>query len=665
MSEEVFGPVLVIEHTGQSFPLTQGEITIGGREDNTIILADPQVSASHARITYRAGTGAYEIEDLGSSEGTFVNERRVEAAQPLRHGDVIRLGATVIDVQLEDPALAPGAAVAAGAALAMDEDEAPPSKHPVLIGVLVASLIGITILCCALVAGLLLGGNAVPDVVISAPADRSQYAVNSEVLLQASASGANDIVLIDLMVDDVVVASSASPEARGTSSLTVSKAWIFTTAGSHEVSAVAYNSQGDESRPARVTVNVVGEGGILPTSTPTPEPEDTAVPTDTPTPLPGAPQIEYFRANPQSINAGDCTTLEWGQVSDATSARIEPDVGGVGTPGRTTVCPTETTMYVLIASGPGGETEASTEVQVAVPQADLIIDSIQFQPNPPVQGDEAEVKLTIRNQGVGAANPFDWEFAPGSESPIRGRVDNGLNASDSIVVTARWTPANAYATLKTVARVDINNEVSETDKSNNELSAVIQVLEGTPDSGTITSTSDADLDGYRSNDGSGSKNQDVLQGNGEFSSGVGELIWRGLMSFDLSEIPAGATIDSAELRFYQVKVEGSPYGKLGGLVLEHVDYGNRLSADAFDTPALGSTVLSAQTSPGTWYALSNATIASWVQDAVNAGRDQFQVRLRWQQESDGDGEEDYVAVESGNNFFGTGNLPQVTINWSK
>jgi hypothetical protein len=189
-------------------------------------------------------------------------------------------------------------------------------------------------------------------------------------------------------------------------------------------------------------------------------------------------------------------------------------------------------------------------------------------------------------------------------------------------------------------------------------------LEGTPSSGTTTSTSDANLDGYRSNDGSGSKNQDVLQGNGEFSSGVGELIWRGLMSFDLSEIPTGATIDSAELRFYQVKVEGDPYGKLGGLRLEHVDYGSRLSADAFDTPALGSMTLSPQQSPGSWYILSDPAIASWVQDAVNAGRDTFQVRLRWLQESDGDGEEDYVGVESGNNFFGTGNLPRVTIVWT-
>jgi hypothetical protein len=660
-SEEGVTPQLVIEHTGQTFPLTAGEITIGGGEDNTLILADPQVSASHARITYQAETGAYQIEDLGSSEGTFVNERRVEAAQPLRHGDVIRVGATIIDVQLEDTGLPP---VAAGAALAAEEGEKPPSRHPVLIGLLVAGLIGITILCCALVAGLLLGGGGAPDVAISAPADNSQYAVNSEVLLQANASGANDIVLIDLMVDDVVVASSASPEARGTSSLTVSEAWTFTTVGSHTVSAVAYNSQGDESRPASVTVNVVAAGEALPTSTPTPEAEETTVPTDTPTPLPGAPQIEYFRANPQAINAGDCTTLEWGEVVDATEARIEPDVGGVGTPGRTTVCPSETTTYILTASGPGGETEASTEVQVNVPQADLIIDSIQFQPNPPVQGEETEVKITIHNQGAGAANPFDWEFAPGSEGPFRGRVDNGLNANDSTVVTARWTPANAYATLQTVARADINNEVSETDKGNNELSAVIQVLEGTPSSGTTTSTSDANLDGYRSNDGSGSRNQDVLQGNGEFSSGVGELIWRGLMSFDLSEIPAGAAIDSAELRFYQVKVEGDPYGKLGGLRLEHVDYGSRLSADAFDTPALGSMTLSPQQSPGTWYILSDPAIASWVQDAVNAGRDTFQVRLRWLQESDGDGEEDYVGVESGNNFFGTGNLPRVTIVWS-
>jgi hypothetical protein len=76
------------------------------------------------------------------------------------------------------------------------------------------------------------------------------------------------------------------------------------------------------------------------------------------------PQIEYFRANPASILAGQCTTLEWGSVSNATEARVEPDVGGVATPGSTSVCPSATATYVLTATGAGGTITASLVITV-------------------------------------------------------------------------------------------------------------------------------------------------------------------------------------------------------------------------------------------------------------------------------------------------------------
>jgi len=665
-TEETFYPQLVIEHTGQTFALEEGTVSIGSEADNTIILADPQVSAHHATIIWDSETGKYIIEDAGSTEGTFVNEQPVEEPQPLRHGDIIRVGATVIDFQLEGQAYASD--VPPGAPSPDEKQASPASRNPVLIGILVALLAGFTILCCAISATLLFsGGGGKPTVTIRSPLDNAQIALGNEILLQATASGASDIILLEINVDGSLVASTTSTDPDGESSLTIQKPWTFTTAGTHEVSAVAYTASDKTSDTERIEVNVVSTGiGEPSTSTPTPEgAEPTAVPTDTPTPRPGAPQIEYFRANPQSINAGECTMLEWGEVTDATEARIDPDVGPVGTPDEAQICPDETTTYVLKATGPGGTTTASTTVSVAGPLADLTLDAISFQPNPPVQGEGTEVKITIRNQGPGPAGPFDWEFAPGPETPVRGRVDSGLNGGDTTVVTARWTPENAYASLTTVARVDINNEIPEIDENNNQLTAIIQVVPGTGGPGTVTSQSDAELDGYCSNDGSCSRRQDVLVGNGEFSSNVGELVWRGLMSFDISDIPAGATIDGVELRFYQAKVDGDPYGKLGNLVLEHVDYGSRLSNEAYNTPTLASAVLPAQSSPGTWYILSDPALSSWVQDDLNSGRPQFQLRLRWMQETDGGGEEDYVGMESGNNYFDTGNVPQVTINYSQ
>ncbi len=58
---------------------------------------DPQLSRSHARMARGAG-GALTIEDLGSSNGTFVNGERVEGVRVLRLGDVVRVGTTELAV---------------------------------------------------------------------------------------------------------------------------------------------------------------------------------------------------------------------------------------------------------------------------------------------------------------------------------------------------------------------------------------------------------------------------------------------------------------------------------------------------------------------------------------------------------------------------------------
>ncbi|MFC2036665.1 FHA domain-containing protein [Chloroflexota bacterium] len=660
---EVLGPELVIEHTGQVFSLTQEPVTIGREVDNAIILADPEVSAYHATIYWQAGINAYAIEDTGSTNGTFVNERLVEGSQILRHGDVIRVGNTVMDLKFESAAAA-GLAVAGGVPPVVEEESSESPSQSLLLPIAVIVLLaGITLACLALVFVALLGGRAdgLPTVAIQSPADGAQIVAGQETVLQAGASGTNDITLLELSVDGNLVATATSADPKGVSTLTVSKPWTFDLPGEHTVSAVAYTAKGKTSKPESVDVTVVSSGGELqPTATPTPLPELTATPT--PTPEPGAPQIEFFEANPSSIDAGQCTTLRWGKVSDATEAHVEPDVGGVATPDSATVCPLETTTYVLTAKGPGGTSSASTTVTVSTVLADLTVDSISFDPNPPVRGQDTGVRIAIRNAGAGAAGAFDWEWQAGSEALFDGRLA-GLNPGETSVVTVRWTPADAYASLSTEARVDTKNEVPETDKTNNRLVAVVQVVEDAGGPGSVTVESDASLDGYRANNSSGSRRHDILVGNGDIVDPTGELVWRGFMSFDLSSIPSGADITNVELRFFQAKVGGDPYGKLGNLVLEHVDYGSSLDASAYDTAAMDSAMLAQQPNPGAWYILSDPTLADWVGKDLAAGRSRFQLRLRFAQETDGDGEEDYTGIESADNFFGTGNIPVVIVSY--
>jgi pSer/pThr/pTyr-binding forkhead associated (FHA) protein len=95
---EASGPALSIRHTGQVFPLTQGPVTIGRMADNVLVLSDSLVSRHHATISWQAG--AHVIQDLGSANGTYVNERRITAPEELRHGYVVRMGNTILDVQL-------------------------------------------------------------------------------------------------------------------------------------------------------------------------------------------------------------------------------------------------------------------------------------------------------------------------------------------------------------------------------------------------------------------------------------------------------------------------------------------------------------------------------------------------------------------------------------
>ena len=79
---------------GQSFDLDKPVITLGREAGSDIVLEDPQVSRHHARLTLQAG--GYVIEDLGSTNGTFINEQRLAGAQLINPGDKLRLGDNVV-----------------------------------------------------------------------------------------------------------------------------------------------------------------------------------------------------------------------------------------------------------------------------------------------------------------------------------------------------------------------------------------------------------------------------------------------------------------------------------------------------------------------------------------------------------------------------------------
>ena len=69
----------------------KGKSRIGRGEESEIVLLDPSVSRAHAVVEVTAGVAV--VRDLGSTNGTFVNGRRV-ASESLHDGDELRLGNT-------------------------------------------------------------------------------------------------------------------------------------------------------------------------------------------------------------------------------------------------------------------------------------------------------------------------------------------------------------------------------------------------------------------------------------------------------------------------------------------------------------------------------------------------------------------------------------------
>jgi len=75
----------------QTIQLSEEVTTLGSVAGNTVVLADPAVSRKHAGI--RKVNGSYELADLGSTNGIYVNGHKVPK-KTLEPGDIIRVGNT-------------------------------------------------------------------------------------------------------------------------------------------------------------------------------------------------------------------------------------------------------------------------------------------------------------------------------------------------------------------------------------------------------------------------------------------------------------------------------------------------------------------------------------------------------------------------------------------
>lgn len=79
---------------GAAFMLEGDQLTIGRDATNDIVINDAEISRRHARLTFQGGK--YVLEDLGSTNGTFVNGQRLAGPRVLKAGEVVSFGEQII-----------------------------------------------------------------------------------------------------------------------------------------------------------------------------------------------------------------------------------------------------------------------------------------------------------------------------------------------------------------------------------------------------------------------------------------------------------------------------------------------------------------------------------------------------------------------------------------
>ncbi|MGN6172533.1 MAG: FHA domain-containing protein FhaB/FipA [Streptosporangiaceae bacterium] len=84
-------------HTGTYNRLADQQITIGRANDATLVLSDDYASSRHARLFPQ--NGQWIVEDLGSTNGTYLDRQKVTQPTPVPAGVPIRIGKTVLELR--------------------------------------------------------------------------------------------------------------------------------------------------------------------------------------------------------------------------------------------------------------------------------------------------------------------------------------------------------------------------------------------------------------------------------------------------------------------------------------------------------------------------------------------------------------------------------------
>jgi predicted component of type VI protein secretion system len=112
---------------GAVFNLGGEQLTVGRDSTNDVVINDAEISRRHARLTFQGGK--YILEDLGSTNGTFVNGQRLAGPRVLKAGEVVSFGEQIVLVY-EASTFDPAATIASPRAAAVPSASRPISAPP-------------------------------------------------------------------------------------------------------------------------------------------------------------------------------------------------------------------------------------------------------------------------------------------------------------------------------------------------------------------------------------------------------------------------------------------------------------------------------------------------------------------------------------------------------
>ncbi len=317
------------------------------------------------------------------------------------------------------------------------------------------------------------------------------------------------------------------------------------------------------------------------------------------------PIISFFKASPAGINSGGSSNLSW-EVSGATTVTINQGIGNVDLTGTKAVSPGTTTIYTMTATNATGSATTSAKVTVtSAPVTGLpVVNSFNASP---------------ASINIGEYSTLSWNVSNATAVTI----DVGIGAVASTGSTTVSPVINTSYTLTATNLVGtVNSTVVVTVSSAPQTELTVGIQPVISESGYVRDNGEVWPEWIYVGD---DQNNRSLQA---------------FISFDISEIPGGATITNVLVDFSDHDtMEGDPFGSLGCLRVYPHDYGILDGVDYYSGSPTGHILEYCSLSQITVHGDNN------VKDALQAqvGGLRFQLRLQYNEnENDGDSTNDLM-----------------------